>query len=278
MKIENYLDRIQFQGEINLDLDCLRRIHFCHALHVPYENLDVQLERPMSIDAEPAYDKIVTHNRGGWCYEQNGLLAWALSEIGFSVTRCTGAVDRREMGDDSIGNHLVLLVQLDQPYICDLGIGDAIRMPIPMCEGLYQQGKLEFHLELLDDGFWRFRNHALASPGSFDFLPGTADEDRLSARCHHLQTSPDSNFVQNLICMIMQENSVTSLTGCVLCHQTLTGTTKKLITSPAELVGIMNDVFGIVDPAIESIWPRVFARHHALFGDQPVNDIDVTSL
>jgi arylamine N-acetyltransferase len=52
------------------------------------ENLDIQLERPVDQDIERIFDKIVRNGRGGWCFELNGPLQWALEEIGFDVTRC----------------------------------------------------------------------------------------------------------------------------------------------------------------------------------------------
>ncbi|MEX2205512.1 MAG: arylamine N-acetyltransferase [Myxococcota bacterium] len=33
------------------------------------------------------YEKRVERRRGDWCFEMCGLLAWALDEIGFPVTR-----------------------------------------------------------------------------------------------------------------------------------------------------------------------------------------------
>ena len=53
---------------------------------VPFENIDIQLGRSLTISVEDAFEKIVERGRGGWCYEQNGLFGWALSEIGFDVT------------------------------------------------------------------------------------------------------------------------------------------------------------------------------------------------
>jgi hypothetical protein len=37
-------------------------------------------------------------------------------------------------------------------------------------------------------------------------------------------------------------------------------------------------VFGIRDPDIRSLWPRVQARHAAVFGDAPIEQLNVTGL
>jgi len=268
MYLEDYLIRIAYEGDVRPDLDCLKRIHRCHALTVPYENLDVQLERPLDQDPKRIFHKIVTRRRGGWCYEQNGLLGWVLSKIGFDVTRVAGAVDRREYGDEKLGNHLVLLVQLDKTYIVDLGIGDGCRAPLPLVEGSHQQGELSFQLERIKERYWRFHNHSFGVPASFDFRQEVADEPLLASVCHKLQVSPDSSFVQNFVAQIMQDNSVTSLTGKVMSVKTLAGTTKTVFSSSAELESTLAEVFGIEDQEIQSIWPKIEARHAALFGDQ----------
>jgi len=268
MYLEEYLNRIAYVGDVQPDLDCLKRIQRCHALTVPYENLDVQLERPLDQDLERIFDKIVSRRRGGWCYEQNGLLGWALSEIGFDVTRVAGAVDRREHGDEKLGNHLVLLVELDKTYLVDLGLGDGCRAPLPLVEGTHQQGEMSFQLERLKDRYWRFHNHSFGAPASFDFRQEVADEPLLVSMCHKLQVSPDSTFVQNFVVQIMQESSVTILTGKVMSVKTSAGSTKTELSSAAKLESTLAEVFGIEDLEIQAIWPKIQARHTALFGDQ----------
>ena len=49
MKLNAYLERIGFHGPVRPDLETLRRVHRAHQLAVPFENLDVQLERPATL-------------------------------------------------------------------------------------------------------------------------------------------------------------------------------------------------------------------------------------
>ena len=95
MDLQLYLDRIGFAGASRPDLATLRAIHRGHSLSISYENLDVQLGRPLTTSPAEAFEKIVRRGRGGWCYEMNGLLAAVLEEIGFKVTRLAGGVGRR---------------------------------------------------------------------------------------------------------------------------------------------------------------------------------------
>ena len=97
MDVQAYLDRIGFQGVPRPDLATLRALHRGHALAISYENLDVQLGRPMTTDPAAAFDKLVHGRRGGWCYEMNGVLGAVLSEIGFKVTRLAGGAYRASL-------------------------------------------------------------------------------------------------------------------------------------------------------------------------------------
>jgi N-hydroxyarylamine O-acetyltransferase len=272
MNLKHYFNRIGYVGPVDPTLECLSGIHQCHALTIPYENLDIQMRRRVDLDEERIFEKIVTKKRGGWCYEQHVLFLWVLKEIGFDAKLVTSAVERREHGDEMIGNHTSILVELDQVYLADLGLGDGIRLPIPFCEGTYSQGSLTFQL-IKVDGYCRFLNHSFSNPTNFDLTSEAADYELLIRKSDYLQSSPDSEFVQNLVCQIMQADSITCLTGRVLRHKTAAGQTKKLINQD-QFEATLYDVFGISDPDAASIWPKVAARHHLLFGDQTINDIN----
>lgn len=278
MQLQSYLDRIGYSGPIEPTLACLRAVHRCQAMTVPYEDIDVQLGVPLTIGIEAIYDKIVTRRRGGWCYELNGILCWALTEIGFDVTRVAGGVLRETVGDWAISNHLVLLVKLDRTYLADLGLGDAIREPIPLAAGTYRQGSLAFGLEYLPDCYWRFRNHGFGYPPSADFKAEPADEAALAGRCQWLQTAAESRFVQNLIVQRMEPEAVLALTGRVLRRKTADGQDKTLLNSPAELAATLEREFGISGVDAAKLWPKVAARHEELFGEKPVEQIVVAGM
>ncbi|MEO1201985.1 MAG: arylamine N-acetyltransferase, partial [Pseudomonadota bacterium] len=138
MRLENYLHRIGLDTRPPATRDGLFLLQRAHALSVTFENLDVQLGVPLGTDVEAAYDKIVRRGRGGWCYEQNGLYGWALSELGFNVTRVAAAVMREERGSNADANHLCLLV--DDPddegvtWLADVGFGGSLLQPLVLTE------------------------------------------------------------------------------------------------------------------------------------------------
>lgn len=273
MRLADYLNRIGYRGEIVPTYECLRGVHRAHAFAIPYENLDVQLGRPLDFDLERIFEKLVCCPRGGWCYETHILLEWALREIGFDVTIVVAGIHRHEIGDDVLGDHTALLVRLpDAVFLADLGLGDGIRDPIPLTEGVYEQEPLQFRLERLTDGYWRFYNHSFAWPTCFDFKDEPADWKRISRHNQRQQNDPASVLVANLVCQIMRPASVTCLTGRLFREKTAAGSTKRLIAKE-EFEPLLADVFGIRDADALSLWPKVVARHEQLFGTQPESEI-----
>ena len=59
-------------------------------------------------------------------------MCWALQEIGFEVTRMVGGVMRAIHGDQAMGNHLVLRVDLEEPMLADVP-GTTPSVPTAVC-------------------------------------------------------------------------------------------------------------------------------------------------
>src|SRR5579859_975233 len=262
MDPQAYFDRIGFAGEARPDLATLFALHRAHLQAIPYENLDVQLGRPLTTDPAAAFDKIVTRRRGGWCYEMNGLFGAVLSEIGFKVTRMAGAAMREIMGDIVIGNHLVLLVEIDGgPWIADVGFGDGSLDPFPLTPAAMTVAGYGFRLESMDEGWWRFHNHEFGGAKSFDFQVAPADPELLAGRCEWLQYAPESNFVLNAVVQRYRGDGILQLRGRVLRRVTPAGVTQETIASAEEWVAVLSRDFGLDVPEAATLWPRILARH-----------------
>jgi N-hydroxyarylamine O-acetyltransferase len=266
MNCSSYLRRIGFVGCPQPNLATLHRLQRGHLQHIAFENLDVQFGRRITLDAEEAFAKLVTNGRGGWCYEMNGLFRWALESIGFGVTPMIGAVMRAERGPSAIGNHLVLSVELDEPYLTDVGLGDGPLEPIPLKEGSYQQQWRTLRLERLNDGWWRFHNYQNALAPTFDFHRRPADWDVLAEKCNWLQTNPESRFVQNAVCLRHLPNGIVALVGRVLKTVNQDGATDQFVNSADEYVETLAATFDIRLPQAADLWPKIVRRHEALFG------------
>ena len=266
MDLKAYFGRIGYVGEPRTDLATLHALHRAHLLAIPYENLDIQLGRLVGLDAQAAFDKIVTRGRGGWCYEMNSLFAAVLEEIGFKVTRVAGAVMREAMGDIVLGNHLVLLVSVDgEPWIADVGLGDGSLDPFVLRAGPFSVEGYRFGLARLDRMWWRFQNHQQSNARSFDFIPEPSLPGVLAAHCEWQQTAPESTFVMNLVVQRFTGQEILQLHGRVLRSVRPDSQRERVLASADDLLRVLDRQFGLDVPEAATLWPRIVARHEALF-------------
>ncbi|MFK0251584.1 arylamine N-acetyltransferase [Amycolatopsis azurea] len=169
MTLDAFLDRLEYSEPVRPDLATLRNLHRAWRLRVPYENLDVQLGRPILLTPEALLGKFTRRGRGGLCYEMNGALALLLRAAGFAVTIVEAAVLRETRGDGQWGNHIALLVDVEgETWLADTGIGDAFLEPVPLREGTHWQGKLPYRMERLDAGTWRMHHRPGGTVASWD--------------------------------------------------------------------------------------------------------------
>ena len=268
MDLSRYLARIGFRRVPRPGIATLRMLQRAHTLCVPFENLDVQLGRPLTTNVEQAYRKNVLRRPGGWCYEQNGLFGWALAEIGFEVTRVAAAVMRAERGAMSEANHLALLVRApgaDDTWLADVGFGGSLLEPIRLEECTHRQDPFRLGLRRLDDAHWQFWEDAGDGEFSYDFRPEPGSEDALARRCDVLQADPESSFVLNLVAQLRTPRRHSTLRGRVLTHRDAGGERVNTLDSSDELVQTLAGVFGLDVPEIAHCWPRIVERHRQLF-------------
>jgi N-hydroxyarylamine O-acetyltransferase len=274
VQLGRYLQRIAYRDEPLPDLGTLHGLLRAHVCAVPFENLDVQLRRPLTTKVDQAYDKIVRRRRGGWCYEQNGLFGWALAEIGFDVTRVAAAVMRSDRGGIAEANHLALLVRppgSDQPWLADVGFGGSLLEPIPLEAGEYVQTPYRLGLRRLDDGHWQFWEDPGNGEFSYDFRPEPASEAALAGKCDFLQTDSHSSFVLNLVAQVRGPDHHTALRGRILTRRDAAGEYVTTLGSADQLVQVLANVFGLDEPDIAACWPRILERHEQLFGTSEKN-------
>ena len=214
--LTDYLQRINFTGELALNADTLCKLLRCHLQSIPFENLDVQAGKIVSLVPEDIVNKIVYGNRGGYCYEVNGLFAMALAALGFEFeiigARPMFYPHRRPK------SHMVLLVNIGaERWLCDTGFGSfGLRAPI----GLHQLGQViqqdnetfmldknerdEYVLKALVKGEW---------VNQFGFDIYAMEMIDFSLANYYNSTHPDAVFVQRYLVMQQRPDGRTLLSG-----------------------------------------------------------------
>jgi N-hydroxyarylamine O-acetyltransferase len=123
--VDAYLSRIGCAGPVSPTLATLNRIVFAHVTSVPFENLDVLLGRPIALDPEAVLAKLVHGRRGGYCFEQNGLLLGVLRSLGFDAQPISARVRlQRPREFTPPRTHMFVRLEIDgQSWLADVGIG-----------------------------------------------------------------------------------------------------------------------------------------------------------
>jgi N-hydroxyarylamine O-acetyltransferase len=237
-----YLERIGIPGPVAPTLETLTELQAAHLVTVPFENLDIHLGVPIVV-AEPAlYDKIVRRRRGGFCYELNGLFAALLRQLGYRVTLLAARVH----GPRGLGppyDHLALRVDLDEPWLVDVGFGRFSRRPL----------RLDSRAEQSDPhGTFGVQD---ADHGDLDVAHGGKPEYRLEARpreladfaatCWYQQTSPASHFTRSLVCTLGTVDGQVTLAGRKLIETAGEARAERELDNGGEVLDIYRTVFGI---------------------------------
>ena len=78
LDLDAYFARVGYRGPRHASLETLEALHLAHATSIPFENLDILLGRGIQLDVPSLQRKLIAGRRGGYCFEQNLLLATAL--------------------------------------------------------------------------------------------------------------------------------------------------------------------------------------------------------
>lgn len=258
-QLDAYLARIGVERPVSLDIHSLSKLHRAHLMTFTWEALDAFMGWPSAITPAAAFAKMVEGRRGGWCYEMNGLFGAALAELGFRVTRLCGGVDREKLGDIAIGNHLTLRVDLEHPYLAEVGVADAIVEPVPLAVGPISQRGFDFSIVQAEGGWLRFRNHARGIARSFDFRPDHSDEARMAGTFGWLMQDAGSPFTNALAVMRHTSEGYIALQNDCLRHVTASSLSEQRITSADHLADTFETVFDLEIPHPGHVWEKLQA-------------------
>jgi N-hydroxyarylamine O-acetyltransferase len=200
--LQSYLQRIGYEGMPSADMASVAQMMTLQLRTVPFENLDVQAKKLISLVPEHIVEKIVQRKRGGYCYEINGLFSMALTALGISyrwvAARPMFYPARRPK------THMAIVVELEgRQWLVDLGFGSyGITAPLALdtLGSEVQQGHDRFMLSRLDNGdhlLQAWVDGAWANQYAFDL---TAQEWVDFEPANHLNaTHPEAIFVKALL-------------------------------------------------------------------------------
>jgi len=200
--IQSYLARVGYKGSTSPTLETLRAIHYAHLLNVPFENLDIALGRKIALDEDSFIRKIAERRRGGFCYELNGAFAALLRALGFRVTLLSARVALSDGGESPEFDHLALRVDLDEPWLADVGFGESFLEPLRIKPGVEQMDRAgRFRMVELGERLLLEKKRPVGTwKGQYSFTSQSRRLEEFAGMCEYHQRSPQSHFTQNEIC------------------------------------------------------------------------------
>lgn len=261
MDLQKYLHRIGYENPTpNPTMDVLMSIHRCHLLTVPFENLTVHSGGRVQLGLPQLYNKIVNQRRGGFCYENNGLFSWLLSEIGFEVTLLAGQVRGSTGHYGPPFDHFISMVTLDgKHWLCDVGFGAAgFELPISLETSAPQkQGQRMYRIMKKQEMHiveWQEEDLGLDEKWTeiYKFTLEARSREDFKAMCNYHQSSPCSIFFCKSLCSILRPTGrLTYLGNQLTTTQFPSKEGEKLIKITRELrdeeiPDILREEFGVV--------------------------------
>jgi N-hydroxyarylamine O-acetyltransferase len=245
--VGRYLERIGYSGTVDVSVPTLRELHIAHLLAVPFENLDIHLGRPIILDDQALYRKIVENHRGGFCYELNGLFAALLREIGFDVVKLAAGVAREDGDFDPYFDHMTLMVRLGDRWLADVGFGDSFREPLLLDEeneqhepfGAYRIEHQSASLVL------RRRAGGDSWKPEYRFLLQPFEYPDFEELCRYHQTSPDSPFTRGRVCSLATPEGRVTLRDMRFITTVGEEREERLLASQDEYHTLLKELFGI---------------------------------
>lgn len=248
LNVPAYLDRIAYTGTVAPTAEVLRHLHRAHMRNVPFENLDIALGRKIVCAEDAFVQKIVERRRGGFCYELNGAFAGLLRAIGFEVILLSARVPRDDGSNSPEFDHLALRVDLNQPWLADVGFGDSFLEPLELRSGA-EHSQEGWTYRLVDCGNSLCmeraeRNAAWKRQYSFTLTPRSLDD--FAAMCHYHQTSPESPFTRKSICSIATPDGRITVADRKLTFSRKGGREERPLASEAAWLAALKEYFGVV--------------------------------
>jgi N-hydroxyarylamine O-acetyltransferase len=246
MNVDSYLRRIEYDGPRDPSAATLRGLHRRHLFTVPFENLDIHLGVPIVLEMDHLFDKIVTRKRGGFCYELNGLFCELLRTLGFRVEMLSGRVRHEHGGFSPEFDHMLLKVELDEPWLVDVGFGDSFVDPIVFHEGGADQVNGHRYVVRPNSGDWYLmREDSSGQVPLYAFRDVPHSLCEYDPMCTYHQTSPESHFTKNWICSRATPDGRVTLTNMRLIVTQGAHREERQLGSEAELRRCLDELLGV---------------------------------
>jgi arylamine N-acetyltransferase len=252
MDIAAYFDRVGYVGPSEPTVQTLRALVAAHNRSIPFENLDPLLGIPVAdLSACALTDKLVYRRRGGYCFEQNGLIGYVLAELGYSVERLAGRVvwmnPSQELPAQTHEALSVTVPGVDGPWLVDVGFGgQTLSSPIRLQVGPVQQTRHEpYRLREHGDGYLLEAEIRGEWQPLYMLSSRPQPQIDLEVGSWYVSTHPKSGFVTGLSAARVTDDARWNLRGRNLAIHSGGNTERIRFDSAAQVLDALSERFGI---------------------------------
>jgi N-hydroxyarylamine O-acetyltransferase len=220
--VEDYLKRLKIAKVLSPDAEFLNQLHYSHLLHIPYENFDIISKLQFSLDEIDLYRKIITGNRGGFCYELTILFKRLLTELGYNVQLLSAKIFHLpDLIQGPEFDHSILLVKIeDKSWLVDAGNALWFTRPLKLNNNEAQfQNHQSFRIQNNDENeftLYEKKNNSDSEIPQYKFNLTPRRNSDFNDICHYKWTSPESKFTKEYICSRITDTGRIYLKGSSL--------------------------------------------------------------
>lgn len=215
MNMQKSLERIGYSGSLDVTHEVLTALQKAFLYNVPFENLDIHARIPITLDPHRFYQKIVQNGRGGFCYECNSVFYQLLRQLGFDVHFIAARMTETNIHNQRY-SHTALLVNLERPYLVDVGNGQSVMVPMAIGEDTVSEAEgIQYKVALFDAVEYAlyFRKQGADWHPRFVFSTTPRQLEEFAPMCLFHQTSPDSLFMKQRLCTLPTPGGRMTLLG-----------------------------------------------------------------
>lgn len=229
------------------NIEYIRDVVTRHLSTYAFGNIGCLLGNELRLDFDSLYDRICVQRRGGYCFEQNGLLFDVLKDLGFSPRLGLARVIYNQDTHPGLTHRISFIENEGQTYVLDVGFGPLVpRVPVPLSGIKVRDGDKTFriaerkpgehHMQVLKEGeFFSLYRFELASYGQSDCEVGHFYSHR----------HPDAIFVNHLVVSLSRQTEIRSLRNLDYWVISPSDTRSERITAAERLQEILVDQLGL---------------------------------
>jgi N-hydroxyarylamine O-acetyltransferase len=232
-----------------------------HVAVLPFASVGPMLGDSLPLELKAIFERLVVRRRGGYCFEQNGLLHAALEQLGFTTRLCLARVIYNQDIHPGLTHRIVLVAIDGLDHVVDAGFGPlGPRLPLrldgsPACEPgrdyrAHERRPGQWHVQVLRDGeYYSLYRFELLQYGEADCEVGHFYSHR----------HPRATFVNNLVASRIMDDEVRSLRNRDFWLIRPSSTTAQRIDSADRLGELLADAFDLcVEPnEVRALYARL---------------------